>query len=219
MLCLFHEKLTALLPLSLQQLIQTLGDASHSCCTAAVPCMVASISGRTVGTITVEINSGCNSAAMCWASRYTVCIANLHHSTITFTARSHKPCVWYLSFISHSSFYLLKQWPGCVAEVQLVMLQNCWNHWKCYGPPFLQTVYLTSFVPLLMMDSAGCQACVEHSHHSETCQQNTQLTLHNNFQHKTRKHFWPTMFTSISHFNLNIQTSYTNSNSQILYTC
>lgn len=66
--------------------------------------------------------------------------------------------------------YLPKQWPGCVAVVQLV-LQNWWNHWKCYEPPTLLTVYLTSFVPWLTMDSTGCQACVEHSHHSETCQQ------------------------------------------------
>jgi hypothetical protein len=118
----------------------------------------------------------------------------------------------YLYSIPYWSFYLLKQWLGCVAVVQLVMLQNCWNHWKCYEPPFLLTVYLTSFVPLLTMDSAGCQACVEHSHHSETCQQNTKLTLHNSFQQMTRKHFWLSTFTSNPHLNKSSNETYKCSN-------
>lgn len=94
MLSLLHKKLAALLPLSLQQLIQTLRDASHSCCTAAVPCIVASIVGRIVGTITAGNNSCSNNAAMCWSSRYTVCVADLYHSTIVLTVRTYRPCVW-----------------------------------------------------------------------------------------------------------------------------
>lgn len=125
---LFHEKLAALFPLSLQQLIQTLRDASNSSCITGTPWMCVSTVCRIADTITVcRVGSSSSSAAMCWSTWYTVCTANLNNTIIT-TVRTHKAHANSYPFSIPYTQYLQKQWPGCVTVVQQAMLWNCSSH-------------------------------------------------------------------------------------------